>query len=412
MRLLHDATTTENRVALVPEGVEKLTRKGWEVHVERGAGTAAGFVDTAYQQAGATIVEQGDETPTDVVVSVGDAAVRNHPDNEMSATVFVGVFDPLWAPQRALQHANAGVSAFSLDLVPRITRAQSMDVLSSMATIAGYEAVLLAARNLPQMFPLMMTAAGTLTPAKVLVLGAGVAGLTAIGTARRLGGVVEAYDVRPEALEQIRSLGARAVEIDTSAAQSENNSTNPSGYAAAQSEDTARIQRELLAPHVADADVVIATAAVPGRASPLLVTTEMVDGMGEGSLLVDLAAERGGNCELTEADQVVHRNGVTIFGPTNLTSDCARHASQMFSGNLVAFLEHLVPEGAIDLRNDDEIIAAMLVTHNGSVVHQAVAAALNPDPDPAPDPAPAPERDHPAPKPDPAPNPETKIGEN
>ena len=251
-----------------------------------------------------------------------------------------------------------------------------MDVLSSMATITGYEAVLAAASHLPQMFPLMMTAAGTLAPARVLVLGAGVAGLQAIGTARRLGGVVEAYDVRPEAAEQIRSLGARALEMEASpTAVGSSAVTSVNGYAVAQSDAAARIQREMLTPHVADADVVITTASVPGRSSPLLVTAEMVDGMEVGSVLVDLAAERGGNCEVTKADETVVRNGVMILGPTDLASKCARHASQMFSRNLVAFLEHLAPEGQVEIR-DDEILSAMLVTHDGSVVHRGVAAAL------------------------------------
>lgn len=263
-----------------------------------------------------------------------------------------------------------------MDLVPRVTRAQTMDVLSSMATIAGYEAVLLAASRLPQMFPLMMTAAGTLAPARVLVLGAGVAGLQAIGTARRLGGVVEAYDVRPEAVEQIRSIGARAVDLDLSAAAGPNVPSSINGYAPTQSDNTAELQREMLTPHVAGADVVITAAAVPGRSSPVLVTAEMVDAMDAGTVLVDLAAERGGNCELTETDETVEHNGVTVLGPTDLPSRCARHASQMFSRNLVAFLEYLVPDKELVLGSDDEIISAMLVTHESAVVHADVIAAL------------------------------------
>lgn len=390
VRVLHESASRESRVALVPDGVAALAKQGCDVVVESGAGTTAGFGDDAYLGAGATIVDRvlspNDATAvadiangSDVVVSVRDAPLGSASVNPaaLAETVFVGVFDPLWAPHRAQRHATNGVSAFSLDLVPRITRAQTMDVLSSMATIAGYEAVLLAASQLPQMFPLMMTAAGTLAPAKVLVLGAGVAGLQAIGTARRLGGVVEAFDVRPEAVEQIRSLGARALELDVSAqAEGGDAASSVSGYAVAQGDDVAQMQREMLTPRVADADVVITTAAVPGRRSPLLVTTEMVDGMSAGSVLVDLAAERGGNCELTEADQVVERNGVTILGPTDLTSKCARHASEMFSRNLVAFLEHLSVDGEIKLRRDDEIIAAMLVTHEGAIVHQDVRSAL------------------------------------
>lgn len=367
-------------MALVPDGVAALVEQGCEVLVERGAGLGSGFDDDAYRNAGAAIVERvaAADDDADVVVSVRDAPLGSSSLNPAAvpATVFVGVFDPLWAPHRAQRHAANGVSAFSLDLVPRITRAQSMDVLSSMATIAGYEAVLLAASRLPQMFPLMMTAAGTLAPARVLVLGAGVAGLQAIGTARRLGGVVEAFDVRPEASEQIRSLGARALDLEVSpSAVGEQAVAGINGYAVAQSDDVARIQREMLTPHVAGADVVITAAAVPGRRSPLLVTAEMVDGMEAGSVLVDLAAERGGNCEATETDQKVERNGVTVLGPTDLTSKCARHASQMFSRNLVAFLDHLCVDGEPEIR-DDEIISAMLVTHDGAVVHPEVRAAL------------------------------------
>ncbi|MDE0067344.1 MAG: NAD(P) transhydrogenase subunit alpha [Acidimicrobiaceae bacterium] len=381
LRLLRETAPRENRVALVPDGVDVLVQRGCDVVVERAAGLSSGFGDDAYRSAGATIVEQFSPSAdvADVVVSVRDAPQGSSSLNPAAvpATVFVGVFDPLWAPDRAQRHAGNGVSAFSLDLVPRVTRAQPMDVLSSMATIAGYEAVLLAAGNLPQMFPLMMTAAGTLAPARVLVLGAGVAGLQAIGTARRLGGVVEAYDVRPEAVEQIRSIGARALDLEASStAVGSSAVTSVNGYAVAQSDDAARLQREMLAPHVAGADVVVTAASVPGRPSPLLVTAEMVDGMDSGSVLVDLAAERGGNCEVTEADETVERNGVTVLGPTDLVSKCARHASQMFSRNLVAFLEHLAPEGVVEMRSDDEILSAMLVTHDGAVVHPGVAAAL------------------------------------
>ncbi len=381
LRLLRESAPRENRVALVPDGVAALVRQGCDVSVECSAGSGSGFDDDAYLRAGATIVDRLalDAGVADVVVSVRDAPMGSSSVNPAAvpATVFVGVFDPLWAPHRAQRHATNGVSAFSLDLVPRVTRAQTMDVLSSMATIAGYEAVLLAASSLPQMFPLMMTAAGTLAPARVLVLGAGVAGLQAIGTARRLGGVVDAYDVRPEAVEQIRSIGARALEFEVSPdAVGSKAVTSINGYAVTQSDDVAQIQREMLTPYVAGADVVITAASVPGRPSPLLVTAEMVDAMEAGSVLVDLAAERGGNCEVTEADGKVECNGVTVLGPTDLVSKCARHASEMFSRNLVAFLTYLAPDGEVELRSDDEILSAMLVTHDGAVVHDEVLAAL------------------------------------
>ena len=378
--LLCESLPQEKRVALVPDGVEALVRGGADVLVERGAGSGYDLGDDAYAGVGATIVEPGEAAAAEVVVSVRDlpgdfSTGRGPADPPM---VFVGVFDPLWMPQRAQRHASERTTAFSMDLVPRITRAQTMDVLSSMGTIAGYEAVLTAASRLPQMFPLMMTAAGTLAPARVLVLGAGVAGLQAIATSRRLGAVVEGYDVRPAAVEQIRSMGARAVELDPSEAGPDGSDTEDNGgYARAQTDDAADRQRELLAPHVAGADVVITTAAIPGRASPLLVTAEMVDAMAPGSIVVDLASERGGNCALTRQDEEITRNGVTVLGPTDLASRCARHASQMFSRNLVTFLRHLAPDGEIDIRPDDEIISAMLVAHGGAVVHPGVAAGLS-----------------------------------
>ena len=369
-------------MALVPEGAAAMAADGWDVLVEHGAGALSDIADDSYRQAGAAVVDADEVSAADVVVSVRDLPADRTVRGPESSAVFVGVFDPLWAPERAERHAAEGTTAFSMDLVPRITRAQTMDVLSSMGTIAGYGAVLLAAGRLRQMFPLMMTAAGTLAPARVLVLGAGVAGLQAIATSRRLGAVVEGYDVRPAAVEQIRSMGARAVELDlTDAGGHPAGAEAASGYAEAQSEAVAARQRELLAPHVADADVVIATAAIPGRASPLLVTAEMVDAMGVGSVVVDLAAERGGNCAVTVAGGEVVRSGVTVLGPTDLVSRCARHASQMFSRNLVAFLRHLAPDGEVDIR-DDEILSAMLVARHGAVVHPGVAAALGREADP------------------------------
>ena len=362
-------------MALVPDGVQAMVAHGCDVLVEQGAGSGSGIDDDAYRDSGASLVDLDAARAAELVVSVSDlaagAGAAGSPAN------FVGVFDPLWMPQRAQRHATEGTCAFSMDLVPRITRAQTMDVLSSMGTIAGYEAVLLAASRLPQMFPLMMTAAGTLAPARVLVLGAGVAGLQAIATSRRLGAVVEGYDVRPAAVEQIRSMGARAVELDLSEAGADTASVEDSGgYARAQSTDVAGRQQELLAPYVAASDVVITTAAIPGRASPLLLTAGMVDAMAPGSVVIDLASERGGNCAVSQSDVEVERGGVTVLAPTDLVSRCARHASQMFSRNLVAFLRHLAPDGEIDLR-DDEILAAMLVTRDGAVVHPGVAEALD-----------------------------------
>ena len=365
-------------MALVPDGVGAMVQHGCAVLVERGAGSTSGIDDDAYRDAGASIVDSEEARSADAVVSVRDLPAGGRLTRTGdSEAIFVGVFDPLWMPQRAQRHADEGTCAFSMDLVPRITRAQTMDVLSAMGTIAGYEAVLLAASRLPQMFPLMMTAAGTLAPARVLVLGAGVAGLQSIATSRRLGAVVEGYDVRPAAVEQIRSMGARAVEIDLSGAGADPSAAEGAGgYAQAQGEDVAAAQRWLLAPYVAASDVLITTAAIPGRASPLLVTAEMVDAMRPGSVVVDLASERGGNCAVSESDGEVERGGVTVLAPTDLVSRCARHASQMFSRTLVAFLRHLAPGGEIEVR-DDEILSAMLVARGGAVVHPGVAGALD-----------------------------------
>ena len=378
--VLRESAPRENRVALVPDGVETLVQHGFDVVVERDAGSAAGIDDDPYRGAGASAGSADEVAQADLVVSVRDLPAGWPGGGEAAAApaAFAGVFDPLWMPQRAQRHADDGTTAFSLDLVPRITRAQTMDVLSSMGTIAGYESVLLAASRLPQMFPLMMTAAGTLAPARVLVLGAGVAGLQAIATARRLGAVVEGYDVRPAAVEQIRSLGARAVELDlTGAGADAASAEDAGGYARAQSDDVAGRQQELLAPHVAASDVVITTAAIPGRASPLLITAAMVDAMAPGSVLIDLASERGGNCAVAQSDIEIDRGGVTVMAPTDLVSRCARHASQMFSRNLVAFLRHLAPEGDIEIRADDEIVSAMLVARGGEVVQPQVAASLD-----------------------------------
>ena len=377
--MLRESAPREKRVALVPAGVETLAQHGFDVIVEQSAGQDAGVDDDAYREAGASVASASEVAGADLVVSVRDLPQDERPSGQAgrAPAAFIGVFDPLWMPQRAQRHADAGTTSLSLDLVPRITRAQSMDVLSSMGTIAGYESVLLAASRLPQMFPLMMTAAGTLAPARVLVLGAGVAGLQAIATARRLGAVVEGYDVRPAATEQIRSMGARAVELDLTAAGADAASAEDAGgYARAQSDDVAGRQQELLAPYVAASDVVITTAAIPGRASPLLLTAPMVDAMAPGSVVIDLAAERGGNCAVSQSDAEVDRDGVTVLAPTDLVSRCARHASQMFSRNLVAVLRHLAPDGAMDLRSDDEIVAAMLVSLDGEVVNPEVAAAL------------------------------------
>jgi len=359
----------ERRVALVPASIAQLKKAGFDVLIERGAGTRAGFADNAYQEKGAEIVAgRADVFAADVVLQVrtGDAALMRQ------GQIIIGMADPLGSPDGVRDIAARGVTAFALELIPRITRAQSMDVLSSMATIAGYKAVLLAADTLPRMFPLLTTAAGTVTPAHVFIVGVGVAGLQAIATARKLGAVVEAYDVRPAVKEQVQSVGAKFVELPLDTGQAE----DKGGYAKAQDEAFYQRQREMMGRVVAANDVVITTAVVPGKKAPVLVTADMVRGMAPGSVIVDLAAERGGNCELTRADQVVVEHGVTILGPTNLPSTVPYHASQMYAKNITTFLLHLVKDGAVTLDPKDEITRETLIAQGGEVANARVRQAL------------------------------------
>jgi NAD(P) transhydrogenase subunit alpha len=360
----------ERRVALVPASMAALKKAGFDVLVEQGAGTDAGFPDTAYADKGAQIVSGRAEVyaAADVMLQVrltDPAALR-------AGQIAIGMADPLGAPQGVKALASTGATAFALELIPRITRAQSMDVLSSMATVAGYKAVLLAAGSLPRMFPLLTTAAGTVTPAHVFIVGVGVAGLQAISTARRLGAVVEAYDVRPAVKEQVQSVGAKFVELPLETGQAE----DKGGYAKAQDESFYQRQREMMARVIAANDVVITTAVVPGKKAPVLVTAEMVRGMAPGSVIVDLAAERGGNCELTRADQVVVEHGVTILGPTNLPSTVPYHASQMYAKNITTFLLHLVKDGSVRVDPADEITRETLIAEKGDVVHPRIRELL------------------------------------
>jgi NAD(P) transhydrogenase subunit alpha len=375
--VLKETFPGERRVALVPGHVAALVKAGIEVMVERGAGLAAGHPDDKYSQSQARVAARHDVFAADVILAVrtlGANLVAGEADLPQfrPGQVLIGLADPLGEPAAANAIATTGATLFALELLPRITRAQSMDVLSSMATIAGYRAVLLAATSLAKMFPMMMTAAGTLTAAKVLVIGAGVAGLQAIATARKLGAVVRGYDVRDAAKEQVQSLGAKFVDLGLATAGAE----GAGGYAQAMDADFYRRQREKLADVVADCDVVITTAAIPGQKAPLLVTRAGVERMAPGSVVVDLAAERGGNCELTQADQTVVHGGVIILGPTNPASDVANHASQMFSKNISAFFLHLVTCGQLTLNADDEIIRETLVTRDGQVVHPRVKKLL------------------------------------
>ncbi len=370
----------ERRVALVPDLIPALTKIGAQVLVEAGAGLAAGFTDADYQNKGAEIV--GDRAQAfaqaDVVLQVrtlgtNPEAGRNDLGLLRKGLIVIGTCDPLGNPQAVKELADHDVILFAMELIPRITRAQSMDVLSSMATIAGYKAVLRAADSLPKMFPMLMTAAGTLKAAKVLVLGAGVAGLQAIATSRRLGAIVQAYDVRPAVKEQIESLGAKFVELRLDTSQTE----DQGGYAKQLTEEQVRLQQEQLAQVIADCDVCISTAAIPGKTSPVLITANAVERMKPGSVIVDLAAERGGNCELTQADQTVVAHGVTIFGPTNLSSEVPQHASQMYAKNLVTFLQLLAKKGELEIDLKDEVIRDTLATKDGQVQNQRLRDMLN-----------------------------------
>ncbi len=368
----------ERRVALVPDAVRALASESVQVWVESGAGSGAGFDDAAYETAGAHVEERADAVfgRADVILKVQPPGERPDGGHEVDAirsgAVLISFLRPLDAPELAEALARRGVSAFAMELMPRITRAQSMDALSAMSTVAGYEAVLLAAAALPKMFPMLVTAAGTLSPARVLVIGAGVAGLQAIATARRLGAVVESYDTRPAVREQVESLGARFVELDLETADAE----DAGGYARAQGEDFYVKQRELLARHVKSADVVITTALVPGQRAPVLIEEDAVRGMRDGSVIVDLAAEKGGNTACTQADRSVVTHGVTVMGPTNLPSLAAVHASQMYAKNLSTFLAHLMRDGSLAIDLEDEITRGTLLTHEGKVVNEAVRAKL------------------------------------
>ena len=370
----------ERRVAIVPASVTALAKAGLDVVVEAAAGESAGFPDAAYVEKGARLVSDRASVFAEagIVLQVRMAGAAGEVgDADLSLVregqVVVGLSEPLIGAPSAKALAERGVTAFSMELIPRITRAQSMDALSSMATVAGYKAVLVAAARLPRMFPMLMTAAGTVTPARVFVVGAGVAGLQAIATARRLGANVDAYDVRPAVKEQVESLGASFVELPLETGGSE----DAGGYAKAQDDAFYERQRAMMSQVVAASNIVITTALIPGKAAPLLVTTEMISGMAPGSVVVDLAAERGGNCEPTQADQEVETDGVTIIGPTNLPATVPYHASQMYSNNITTLLLHLVKEGELVLDLDDEITQGTLVSRDGQVVHPRVREALD-----------------------------------
>jgi NAD(P) transhydrogenase subunit alpha len=365
----------ERRVALVPGVIANLAKVGLEVVIEAGAGVEAGYPDAQYADKGAKVLaSRGDVFSTaDIIVQVlcygsNDSTGKADLPLLRRGQTLIGFLRPLGDVHTLEEIAATGVSSLSVELMPRITRAQSMDALSSMATICGYKAVLVAADKLPRIFPMLTTAAGTITPSRVLVIGAGVAGLQGIATARRLGAVVSAYDLRPVVKEQVQSLGGRFVELPIEAADAQ----DAGGYAKAQDESFYQKQRELLGRVVGESDVVITTAVVPGKKSPVLVTKEMVAGMAPGSVIVDLAAERGGNCELTRPDETIVVHGVTIVGTVNLASTVPYHASQMYAKNLTNFLVHLVKDGKLQLNLQDEITSSTLVTQNGEIVNPRV----------------------------------------
>lgn len=368
----------ETRVGLVPGVLILVKRLGGEVIVETGAGLAAGVVDKEFEDKGARIASRDEVfSQSDVIVQVrtygaNPEAGKTDLTQLKNGQIVIGFGEPLAEAELAKEFSQTGSTLFALELLPRITRAQSMDVLSSMATVAGYKAVLIAANELPRMFPMMMTAAGTVAPAKVLVIGAGVAGLQAIASAKRHGAVVSAYDVRPAVKEQVESLGAKFVEMELETAGAE----DKGGYAKEMGEEFIRKQRELMTKVVAENDIVITTAAIPGKKSPILVTEEMVKGMQPGSVIVDLAAERGGNCELTKAGETVVYNNVKIIGPINLPAMVAFHASQMYARNVTTFLQNMVKDGEINLNMEDEIISDTMVTRDGDVVNPRVREIL------------------------------------
>jgi len=369
--VLKENFPSERRVAIVPRVIDLLKKSQVEAWIEAGAGLESGFPDADYESRGAHVTNAAEVLRNATILL--HVRVPEQP-NVKPDDLVIGLCDPLSDPALVSRYAQARATLFSMELVPRTTRAQSMDVLSSMASIGGYKAVLIAANALPRMFPMMTTAAGSIAPAKVLVIGAGVAGLQAIATSRRLGAVVSGYDVRAAVKEQIESLGAKFVQIDLGGAKGD----GEGGYAKALDEDTIRRQREQMALVMKEQDVVITTAAVPGRKAPLLVTKEMVHAMQPGSVIVDLAAERGGNCELTRAGEDVVERGVTILGPVNVPATVPYHASQMYARNIATFLKNMIAkDGSLNIDMNDEITRETLVTRGGEVVNPRVQALLN-----------------------------------
>ncbi len=376
--VLKETYPGERRAALVPDAIPRLLKAGLEVYIEKDAGLDAGFKDSSYKDKGGRTADSRDQlfSSADILLQVLGGGANPNSSGEIDrfrrGQIIIGLMDPLSDPKIIEEIAKRGITTFALELLPRISRAQGMDTLSSMATIDGYKAVLLAAESLPKILPMMTTAAGTMLPARVFVIGAGVAGLQAIATARRLGAVVSAYDMRPAVKEQVESLGAKFYDLQLETKEAE----AAGGYAREMGEEFYKRQRELLALAVAESDIVITTAAVPGKRAPVLITSEMVGPMTPGSVIIDLAARYGGNCELTRPKEVVISHGVKIMGPIHLASTVPYHASQMYSKNISNFLMHLIREGKFDLQLKDEIIRETLVTHDGEVVNPKILDML------------------------------------
>lgn len=371
--ILKEKNPGETRVALLPDGVKNLKSQGVDITVESDCGLHAGASNDDYTKVGATIsADRGALLSSSDVIPVVNCPPAADLELLKKGAVISGFLRPLDDPAPLRPAIQRGATLFSMELVPRITRAQAMDTLSSMATVAGYKAALIAADNLPRMFPLLMTAAGTVPPAKVFVIGAGVAGLQAIATTRRLGAVVSAYDVRAAAGEQVKSLGGIFLEVDLGGIQTE----DKGGYAKELSEEALNRGRDLIAQTAKSSDVIITTAQVPGRRAPLLVRRDAVENMRRGSVIIDLAAPGGGNCELTQPGETIDHNGVTIFGPLNLPATIPVHASQLYSRNMTNFLQLLIKKGVLTIDMTDEIIKGSCVAHNGNVVHERVAAVL------------------------------------
>ena len=368
-----ETLVNESRVALVPDIIAKLVKQGLEIRVEAGAGEKSFFFDEAYEQAGAKIISDSDALwrETEVLLKIG-VLEESEVDKLQEGSIVISFLNPLGNPTIVKGLAERKVTAFSMELIPRTSRAQVMDALSSQANIGGYKAVLLASAALPKFFPMLTTAAGTIKPAKVLVMGAGVAGLQAIATSRRLGAVVGAFDIRPEVKEQVQSLGAKFVDVSL-----KEDTVAEGGYAKELSEQAKQHTREVLTKHVGASDIVITTAQVPGKKAPLLVTKEMVEQMKPGSVIVDMAAGQGGNCECTKAGKDVQWNGVIILGPLNLPATMPVHASELYAKNISALLKLMIKDGKLNLNFEDDIIAGACVTHGGEICNQRVKDALS-----------------------------------